>query len=242
MFYTRIPVPKSIGYSGVNLNKAGKYLPLIGILVGVFGAGIYCVFHLVFSTHIAVLCSMVATILMTGAFHEDGFADFCDGIGGGYNKEQILRIMKDSATGTYGTIGIVLMLLSKFLFLSEMTPIQISLALISAHALSRLSPIMMMYASHYVRNDESSKSKDTASEKKYSIMLIAIVWAIIPLFFLSYISILFVLLSASLIFVYFRYYIHKKIGGYTGDVLGALQQISELGFYAVFLFSQKWIV
>ena len=241
MFYTRIPVPKSIGYSGVNLNKATRYLPLIGILVGSVGAFVFYMANDVLSTEASVLCSIIATILLTGAFHEDGFADSCDGLGGGYSKEKILEIMKDSKIGTYGVLGLVLLILTKIFLLTEICPSQISIVIIAAHAFSRLNPVILMYISKYVRNDETSKSKDTTKEKSISILLIALIFSVLPLFLLHYTIILFVVITLFLILIYFRYYIHKKLGGYTGDLLGALQQISEVGFYIAVILAEKWL-
>ena len=240
MFYTRIPVPKSIGYSGVNLNKATRYLPLIGILVGSLGAFVFYMANSVLSTETSVLCSIIATILLTGAFHEDGFADSCDGLGGGYSKEKILEIMKDSKIGTYGVLGLVLLILTKIFLLTEICPSQIPIVIIAAHAFSRLNPVILMYISKYVRNDETSKSKDTTKEKSISILLIAFIFSILPLFLLHYTIIPFIVVTLFLILIYFRYYIHKKLGGYTGDLLGALQQISEVGFYIAVILAEKW--
>lgn len=107
MFFTRIPVPGSIPYSKELLNKALRFFPLVGGIVGGIGAGILWLGMLIFPFPLALLLSMVVTIFITGAFHEDGFADFCDGYGGGITKERILEIMKDSRLGTYGTIGLI---------------------------------------------------------------------------------------------------------------------------------------
>ena len=114
MFYTRIPCPKNIDHNPDYLNKASRYFPLIGWIVGGICFGIYYLASIVFSVEIALILSMIAGILTTGAFHEDGFADVCDGFGGGWTKEKILLIMKDSAIGAYGAIGLVLLFLLKF--------------------------------------------------------------------------------------------------------------------------------
>src|SRR6187551_2582742 len=114
MFYTRIPCPKNIDHNPDYLNKASRYFPLIGWIVGGICFGTYYLSSLVFSVEIALILSIIAGILTTGAFHEDGFADVCDGFGGGWTKEKILLIMKDSAIGAYGAIGLVLLFLLKF--------------------------------------------------------------------------------------------------------------------------------
>jgi len=242
LFYTRIPVPKSIIFSSIALNKATRYFPFIGILVGTVGAIVYWICYHFFSIHISVLFSILSMILLTGAFHEDAVADFCDGFGGGYNKVRILAIMKDSHIGTYGTIALILLLLFKFLLLSECNPLQIPSIIIAAHAFSRLNSVLMIFTSRYVRNDESSKAKAVGGEKILLSLFIALLFGCTPLVFLPYRVLYFIVPFSVCIFLYFRYYVHKKIGGYTGDVLGALQQFSEIGFYSMYIVATKLLL
>ena len=241
MFYTRIPVPKSVGFSGDNLNKATRYFPLVGIIVGGFGATVFYFSSCVFSVYLAITLSIAAMVLLTGAFHEDAFSDFCDGFGGGYTKEKILEIMKDSRIGTYGAVGLILLILTKVLLLSEIDPLKIPLILISAHALSRANPVLLMFSSKYVREDSTSKSKPVGESKSVITLVIALFFGLSPLILVPYKIIPFLLLAMMLIFLYFRYYVHKKLGGYTGDVLGALQQLSEVGFYITFILTNKFL-
>lgn len=180
-------------------------------------------------------------ILITGAFHEDALSDFCDGFGGGYSKEKILEIMKDSRIGTYGAVGLVLLLLMKIFLLAEINPLKIPIVIIAAHALSRVNPVLLMFSSRYVRDDISSKSKPVGEVKSIFILITAFGFGLIPLTMISLQIIPFLLITMLLIFLYFRYYVHKKLGGYTGDVLGALQQLSEVGFYITFIIVEKLI-
>ncbi|MEA1875958.1 MAG: adenosylcobinamide-GDP ribazoletransferase [Bacteroidota bacterium] len=235
MFYTRIPVPKGIGFSDENLNRATRYFPLIGILVGGFGALAFMLAQTVLSNPIAILLSMILTILLTGAFHEDGFADFCDGFGGGYTKDKILVIMKDSQIGTYGAIALILILLSKFILINEIRIDAIPFVFVSAHAFSRLNPVLLIMTSSYVRQDETSKSKPVGKKISFTSLFIALIFGLAPLFLLPIIFIPFFILTQILILLVFRRYVHKKIGGYTGDVLGALQQLSEIAYYLCFI-------
>ena len=241
MFYSRIPVPKSTGFSEEQLNKATRYFPLVGIIVGGIGAIVYIGSQFLFSNNISILFSIASMILLTGAFHEDAFSDFCDGFGGGYTKEKILSIMKDSRIGTYGAIGLVLLLLSKIFLLSEFNIKTIPIMLIAAHAISRFNVIILIYSSQYVRFDDSSKSKPIGQKHSIITFIVAAVFGLIPLCLLPIMYIPFIGISLLCILLYFRYYIHKIIGGYTGDVLGALQQISEIGFYIVYILCCKFI-
>lgn len=236
MFYTRLPVPTSTGFSEENLNQATRYFPLIGILVGAVGAGLFWLGNQLLPLSLAVVASMVGTILLTGAFHEDGFCDFCDGFGGGYGKEHVLAIMKDSRVGTYGTIGLLFMLLSKFFALSAMPPEQIPVVLVTAHAISRLSPVFLLYTSSHVGHQDTSKSKPVGKKSSLFSLAMATVFGLAPLCLLfqwKYMPL--VLVAEILLLFFFRRYVHKIIGGYTGDVLGALQQLSELCYLLVLL-------
>lgn len=239
MFYTRIPVPASVGYSHENLNKATRYLPLIGIIVGALGAASFFAFSFFLPVHVSVFISVLFTIILTGAFHEDAIADFCDGFGGGYTKEKILEIMKDSRIGTYGAIALVLTLIGKILIVSEISLANIPFVIISAHALSRLSPVVLIFTSQYVRLDADAKAKPVAGNISPVTLIVAIFFGVAPLLLLHLWFLPIILVSFTAIFLLFRNYVHKKIGGYTGDVLGALQQISEISFYLLFLLFEK---
>ena len=114
LFFTRIPVGRHSDWNQEYVDKATSYLPVIGLLVGGFGGLVFFGASCIFPQTVAIVLSMMATVLLTGAFHEDGFCDVCDGFGGGYTKEQRLSIMKDSRSGAYAVIGATLLLLLKF--------------------------------------------------------------------------------------------------------------------------------
>ncbi len=242
MFYTRIPVPKSTGYSQNNLNRATKYLPLIGAIVGCVGALIFYSTSLILPLNISVLLSIASTILLTGAFHEDAFADFCDGFGGGYGKDRILDIMKDSRIGVYGAVGLLIMILSKFFSISEITSTQIPLVIILSHTYSRALPVFLISTSEYVSKTSNSKSKPVGLKAPWYDVLIAVLLAFSPLLLIPWQACLVIIPASIIIFLIFRAYVVKHIGGYTGDVLGALQQLTELAFYICFIVVQNNIL
>ncbi|MDB5018245.1 MAG: adenosylcobinamide-GDP ribazoletransferase [Mucilaginibacter sp.] len=231
MYFTRIPCPKWVDHSEEYLNKASKYFPLVGIIVGSISALTYWTFQWTVPKDIALLLAMVASILATGAFHEDGFADVCDGFGGGWTKEKILLIMKDSRLGTYGVIGVGMILLLKWTALKYLPSETIIIILISGHAISRLIAVSLIYTDQYAREDDSSKSKPLATKMSSGELLFAIFIGLAPLglFLNSYVF----LTLLPLLFVrwYFSRYFKKWIGGYTGDCLGAVQQVAEVVFY-----------
>ncbi len=234
-FYTRIPIPSWVQYSDATQHGSTKYLPLVGLFVGAIGAGISFLLLPHVSVYLALTISMAVTLFLTGAFHEDGFADFCDGFGGGYTKGRILEIMKDSRIGTYGTVGLCLLLGIKMLTLAE-TPVEhIPFIILFGHSISRAVPVLFLFTSSYV----SLNGKSNHLQKNISTvaLLFSMTCALIPvgLYDWKLLATFSTLLVPT--FLIFRWYVLKHIGGYTGDVLGALQQLSELIFYSAILFT-----
>lgn len=241
-FFTRIPVPNFANFQESDLNQSAKYFPLIGIIVGVVGAAFFYAASLVFPHVIAVLISLATTIYLTGAFHEDGLADSADGIGGGWGREQILTIMQDSRLGTYGAVTLFLMLMAKFQTLSHLNPTFIPIILIAAHALSRLWAVFLMTTLTYTK--PAGKAKPLATQLSKQHLAIAAMFGLLP--FASIIGLLIVskhpqliifkfilltLLPSLIIWLWWRAKLVKNLGGYTGDTLGAVQQLTELTFY-----------
>jgi adenosylcobinamide-GDP ribazoletransferase len=208
--------------------------------VGALVAVIFWASALVLPLTLALALSMVAGILITGAFHEDGLSDFVDGMGGGYSREKILAIMKDSHVGAYGVIAIVLALLIKFQALlalsNRYTLVLVMATLIAAHAVSRLMAISIMMTQQYVRDDDNARAKPVAqglSRTSFAIAVLTGMATVILLFMAgaSVVNILGALACALLLQIYLGWQMRKKLGGYTGDCLGAVQQITEIGFY-----------
>lgn len=243
MFYTRIPCPKNIDHNPDYLNKASRYFPLVGWIVGSVAFVVYSLFNSLMGQDIAVLFSMIASVLVTGAFHEDGFADVCDGFGGGWTKEKILTIMKDSAIGAYGAIGVVLLLLSKLLSTNmlfgkaEIANLNMYfvffLLFITAHSISRLAAVSIVFTHEYSREDASSKSKPIAQDYTWREVMGAFFFGLLPLVVLSYFQwqLFFVVIPVFVTRFFLARYFQKWIDGYTGDCLGATQQVCEVVFY-----------
>lgn len=236
MFLTRLPVGRSLPFNDDLMHGSARYFPLVGALVGLFGALVYGVAVLFFPPAVAVLMSMVATVLLTGAFHEDGFADVCDGFGGGYQREQILSIMKDSRVGSYASVGLILLLAIKFHTLEALdNAALVGPALVVGHALSRLLAISYLIEYPYVRDSDDSKIKPMATQMSGNALRFAVV-SVLPLLLLISMWQIALIGIVLLLWRYgYGYYIHKRIGGYTGDCLGAAQQISEVLIYLVLL-------
>ena len=247
MFYTRIPCPTWVDHSEDLLNKATKYFPFMGWIVGGAAAIIFIAFSQILPLSIAIFLSTAFGVWMTGAFHEDGFADVCDGFGGGWTPDKILSIMKDSRVGAYGAIGIGLLMGLKIMALLELARIDwlsTIYALISAHALSRLTATTIILTDEYARENEDSKAKPVAKKMSNSAFLQAAFWGIGPLsiwcIFEKNGLLLGVFIPLILLKIYLSDYFKKWINGYTGDCLGATQQLAEVVCYLSFLIALRY--
>ncbi|MEE9272733.1 MAG: adenosylcobinamide-GDP ribazoletransferase [Robiginitomaculum sp.] len=233
-FLTRFPISVKTTYSTENQAASVRYYPAIGLCIGVFAASIYWLAHMLFATLPALILSTMATLLLTGAFHEDGLVDTFDGIGGGViTKDRTLDIMKDSRIGTYGASALVLVLMLKISALASLTPPLIVLALITGHGLSRLSCVIVILTSTYVRDQGTGKSVSNGmSRTGYSIALATgLLCFIILAYFATPIVALFTFAGLAIGHIAIRMLFEHKLGGYTGDTLGAVQQVSEVGVY-----------
>lgn len=231
MFYTRIPCPSWIDHSEEYINKATRYFPLIGWIVGVATALTVLGAHYFFPNTICIILSLAVSILMTGAFHEDGFADVCDGFGGGWTKEKILEIMKDSRVGAYGVVGLTVLFLLKVFTLIELMNLDIWYclkAIVLAHVISRFSAVTMIFTHEYSREDESSKIKPIAKKLTLKNFIISSIWLVPALLLFQNWWIFLVIVPVYAMKMYLAKYFTKWIGGYTGDCLGATQQVTEI--------------
>jgi adenosylcobinamide-GDP ribazoletransferase len=231
MFYTRLPSPVKVGHRLEDINKATRYFPLIGWIVGGISGFSFWLFHLLLPVDIAILLSMATSIFITGAFHEDGLADVCDGFGGGWTKQRILDIMKDSRSGAFAVVGIAGMLLLKFNALQAFEIQNMPLVLWAAHSLSRWCAVIIMTSSRYVRENDDSKVKPLAKSISAKEFIPATFFGLAPLFFFIEYDIIFSILAPLAGTWWLNRYFTKWIGGYTGDCLGATQQVTEVLFY-----------
>lgn len=236
-FFTRLTIPRWVGFEPAWLSQAARYFPAVGWLVGLCTAGVYLLAAQVWPQSVAVLLSTAAGVWLTGAFHEDGFADVCDGFGGGVTAERVLEIMKDSRVGAYGAIGICLLLLGKLALLASLPAGQVAYALLLAHPLSRLLSCSLIWRLDYARQE--GKAKPLAQHMSGAEFAIAGLTVALPLAALLYWqplllplrSLLAALLLMLLAGAWLARLFVRRIGGYTGDCLGALQQLAEVAFY-----------
>jgi adenosylcobinamide-GDP ribazoletransferase len=227
IYFTRLPLPMLRDSTADDWRRAPTYFPLVGWVVGGVAAGAWWSASLLFPATIACGLSLGATLLITGAMHEDGFADVCDGLGGGTTREKALEIMRDSRVGAFGAIGLVVLLGLKWHTLATL-PFQITpAALIAAHACSRAGSISIMASLDYARAE--GKARPLASRLHLARLALALALGVAPLVLLpirawaGVAAVLVVRFTASAWFA-------TRLGGYTGDCLGAAQQVGELAF------------
>lgn len=181
---------------------------------------------------VAVLLSMAATVWLTGGFHEDGLADTCDGLGGAVGRERALAIMKDSRIGSYGALGLVLMLAIKATLLcAQGTELRTACALVLAHSISRAAPVVLLALLPYAGDAEHAKAKPMAQQVKPSDVAVALLTAMALSAVLApqlgVAQTLSAFGAAAVAVACMRRWLRRRLGGYTGDTLGATQQGAE---------------
>ena len=235
-YFTRVPVPRWVGFERHYLNAAARYFPLVGLMVGAVAALVYLTALRVFPASIAVLLSMAATLLLTGAFHEDGLADCFDAFGGAYTRDDALRIMHDSRIGAFGAIALVVALALKWQTLAALPPMRAVWLMIAAHAASRTFAISYLLTLDYVRAE--GKAKPVAQRMSYAAFALAAMCGLPWLFWPDWkAGCVCVAVLVVMRFFIGRYFV-RRIGGYTGDCLGFAQQLFEL---AIYLTGLGWI-
>ncbi|MCC1493455.1 adenosylcobinamide-GDP ribazoletransferase [Cognatishimia sp. F0-27] len=234
-FLTRLPVPWTVPYSDELAMRAARYYPLVGALVGLVGALVLWLATLVFPPLVAVLLSLSATLLVTGAFHEDGLADTADGLGGGMDRAKALEIMRDSRIGSYGAIALVVVLGLKVATLAALPPVLAGIAMICAHGVSRMAAVHVIATTAYARTDAQKFATPKVTPDGYGWAAATAVVLVVGAFACAGAG---ALLAAAVGFAamwIMRGALVRKLGGHTGDGLGAVQQLSELGLYLGFL-------
>lgn len=238
-FYSRIPVTGRVaewtGWTPARLGHATRWFPLVGVVVALGQSFVYVAASAVLPHPVSLLLAIAAGILLTGAFHEDGWADFCDAFGGHADRVETLRILRDSRIGAYGAIGVALLMLLKFETLAHIDTDWIVASLLCAAAFSRGCAVLVMASLPYARDEADAKAKPVAESVGPREALIALAVSLAPLAALSawtgdttvgLLGLSFALLATAAM----RRLVRRRLGGYTGDCLGAVQQVAEVAF------------
>jgi len=241
-FLTRVPVRFGT-FDPAWLNPSSRHFPLVGALVGGAGAVMLALAAQVWPVSVAVLLSMAATVAATGGFHEDGLADTCDGLGGTAARERALTLMKDSRLGSYGVLGLAFTLALKAAVLCALLQHSLGLAaaaLVWAHAVSRAAAVALLATLPYAGDTEHAKAKPMAQRARAADAAVALGWVAALGTGLSLgpglgaVAPLPLLLSAACaggVAAWCARWFLRRLGGYTGDTLGATQQWTELAVY-----------
>lgn len=231
MFYTRVPCPAWVDHSPAALNRATVYFPAIGWLVGGAGAATYWMGCWVLPPLLALLMSTVVTLLLTGAFHEDGLADTADGLGGGWTPQQVMHIMTDSRIGTYGAVALVLALGIKLGALHTLPGAWVPWALVAGHSVSRLLAATLITTHTYVSLTDASKARPVAQGFRGASLWVGVLLGLLPVAVWGNPAGVMALALPLLGRLYLGRMYRRRLGGYTGDALGAAQQVTELLYY-----------
>lgn len=240
-FLTRVPVPYGSGFQARWLSESLRFFPLVGGLVGLANVTVWWVSSHWFPQPIAVGLMLAASLLITGAFHEDGFADTCDGLGGGNTRERALAIMKDSRIGAFGALGLIVLIGLKWSVFLALPTATFWLIVVASHVVSRWCSIGLLWALQYARADGAGKSQEFDGRLSGAQWVlsgaIGLTVVVIPAFWpgvalsnaLATAAAVGFAAAAVTAFVAAAYF-KQRIGGYTGDCLGAAQQACELMF------------
>jgi len=230
-FLTRLPV--TAPYSEPAMRQSPRWYPAVGVVVGALAGLVFVLCDWLLTLPLAVFLAVASAVIATGALHEDGFADACDGLGGVRPKERVLEIMRDSRIGAYGVIGLIFMIGTKGLALSAMPATDLVCALIAGHTASRAMMVWVMASSDYVREKGAGSAVAGGIDRAaMTVALITTAVALVPLVFCVRLdAILCGVAGLVLGQVLMRRWYEPRLGGYTGDCLGAVQQSSEVGFY-----------
>lgn len=222
-YMTRLPLPGWVGHGDWGLDRAARYFPLAGLLVGGLGALVLAGARLGLPPLAAAGLALAAMVLATGALHEDGLADTLDGLGGGWTRDDALRIMKDSRIGAYGAAGLALALGIKAAALADLpAPV-----LLAGAAASRLAPVCVMAMLPYARAGDAAARAAPVAAGPGGLAVAALCG--LPLLLLLGWRALPALALAALLTALLALWFRRRLGGWTGDTLGAVQQASELG-------------
>ena len=251
-FFTRIPITGRladwVGFSPALLRASSAHFPGVGLLVALAAMGVYGALHWALggglpataplAALVAAVLSTAATVLLTGGFHEDGLADVADGLGGSHQRERALDIMKDSRIGAFGAMALVLALLAKVALLALLGAHSLGAALsalLGAHVLARFWPLLLVRTMAHVGDTATSKSKPLADQIGGRALTAAALWCFVPLALVWQAqTALFLIASvvcSALGAAHVARLLARRLQGFTGDGLGAVQQVSEIGFY-----------
>ena len=228
-FLTRVPLP-SLAYKQDSLVRAVKYFPVVGALIGYAAALLHRALAPHLSRPVTALAVITFLIVLTGALHEDGLADFADGFGGGHARDEILVIMRDSRIGAYGAIALILSLTARVLLLSVIPLDHVLHYLVAAHALSRWTALPLSHflpAAHQQDGQGARLARLTSSTS----LILGTIFTFCLIGYMLRLQAIAPVTGAIIVTALSARLYQRKIGGITGDCFGATNQLTELAVY-----------
>jgi adenosylcobinamide-GDP ribazoletransferase len=226
-FLTMISVSKGLDTSGEKLGKSMACFPLVGFLIGLVLVGVRSVLDMVLPLSLVDILVIITLVVIAGSFHLDGFADTVDGLAGGTDREKTLAIMRDSRIGSFAVVGLVLLLILKVFTLMEVPDEVKNRTLLIMPVLGRWATVQLASFFNYARSGPGTALAfaQFAGKKEYAISTLITVAIVVGLFLLQGLLILAVVAAFTFLFgLFFK----KRIGGVTGDIMGAACELSEV--------------
>lgn len=238
IFFTRLPFFRNRVIPEEYFKNIIYYWSMAGWLTASVMALVLYLASLIVPMTVAVVLALGSRLLLTGALHEDGLADFFDGFGGGLTKERILAIMKDSHMGCYGVLGLIIYYLLLFSLLTALPVSLACLVVLVADPFCKGLASFITCRLSYARTAETNKVKVVYNSLQTKYFIHSIAFALIPFcVILGWLSPFFYLVAIVPVLIFFLLtsFMNKKIQGYTGDCAGALFLLTELSFYLSFV-------
>lgn len=236
IFFTRLPFWRVYQPPQASYKAVVEFWPLTGWLTGGAMAATLYFGSIILPWSVAVMVAIVVRLLITGALHEDGLADFLDGFGGGGDRARILAIMKDSHIGTYGVLGLILYMLLLGTTLYSMTPIVAALIVFAADPFAKMVTSQLVNMLPYARREEEAKNKTVYRKPSLAAGLSLTVQGLLPMALMIWLTGIswYLIIAIPALVMYFLYLLLlRKIQGYTGDCCGAVCLLVELAVYLV---------
>jgi len=233
-FLTLVPLrPKTGSQMEGGLFAFARFFPAVGILIGALSGSVYVLASAIWSGLLPALLALIAGLIVTAALHEDGLADTADAFGGGWTREQRLSIMKDSRLGTYGVLALGLSIALRVCALAALAPSVAFFTLIALHASARFAAVAVLATEDYAGDPATAKTNYPAARLEMPEARHAFLWALlamIPILSMKPLAVLAGVILGTAFSMALVLYSKKAIGGYCGDVLGAVEQLFEIGF------------
>jgi adenosylcobinamide-GDP ribazoletransferase len=228
-FLTRLPVPR-VGFDRDSLARAAKFFPVVGLVIGLGASSLQRIAAPHLSRPLVALLVLIFLVVVTGGLHEDGLADTADGFGGGWDREQVLTIMRDSRIGSFGALALMLSVLARFLLLSSLPVNRLTAFIVSAHVLCRWTTLPLSYFLPPARESDGQGARIAQKISPASLLAGTLLSFAIVFYFMKtgfWIPVLVSLVITALSGLYYS----RRIGGVTGDCFGATNQLTEIAVY-----------